>query len=149
MEVTDSNRARFALGLLGAASLAGAGVMLVNAGAVQLLMRFGTAVDVWFTATQAFWVLTGAVEVWAFYELSRAVKPQTLVHVALGAAGVALLSSLFWLVLELRPHDDRVHVPAAVHVALIVAGLGGLLASCFIVASGTALKASSVGANTV
>ncbi|MBL8949191.1 MAG: hypothetical protein JNK82_00340 [Myxococcaceae bacterium] len=134
VEVTDSNRARLGLGLLGGAFLANAGVMLLNAAVMQLSGTLGLGgAEVFFNATQAFWVLSSAVEVWALYELAHGVKPAPLVWALLGTAAVFLLSSLFWLAVELLPHEERFRAPAALNVALTLAGLVEVLGFCFIV----------------
>ncbi len=126
MEPTDPAKARSALTLFGGIFLAQAALLLLNTVALELMLEVGglfSALDSYFTAVSALWLVVGAVETYAFFALARTVKPAALAQVVFAAALLLTLSSAYFLLQDLAPQERHERLPVAANVALMVIGL--------------------------
>jgi len=128
VEAIEPAKARRALALLGAVLLGQAVLMVLVAGLTQLLFLFSSSLDLWFNVQSALWIVAGALEAWALYELAGSVKPAGLVVLALGATVLLTLSSVFWLIVEVM--NAHVGAPGALRLALVALALVEVLGLC-------------------
>jgi hypothetical protein len=117
VEVTDTEKAKYALRVVGFVFLAELALLLLQWGLITVGL-FGQAV---FVAQSLLWVLvTGATAFGAFL-LSRAVKQGELLTELLGLCGLMVCLSLFWLFVNVMRLDDG---PSGFEVPVAVSALG-------------------------